>query len=44
MEEYKGYVIDDMIGFITVVYCGDEVVFDTVEEAKRFIDEITAAE
>lgn len=42
--EYKGYYIDaDMVpGGYTVEYCGDEVFFKTVDEAKTFIDEITA--
>lgn len=40
--EYKDYYIDDsMYGLITVQYCGDDVVFRSVEEAKKFIDEIT---
>lgn len=40
--EYKGFYIDDcMYGLITVQYCGDDVVFRSVEEAKQFIDEIT---
>ena len=39
---YKGLYIDDsMYGLITVQYCGDDVVFDSVEEAKQFIDEVT---
>jgi len=29
-----------MYGMITVQYCGDDVVFGTVDEAKQFIDEI----
>lgn len=38
---YKGFYIDDcMYSMITVQYCGDDLVFDSVEEAKRFIDEI----
>lgn len=42
--EYKGYFIE--IGFygegeITVQYCGDDVWFKSVEEAKEFIDQIT---
>ena len=41
MENYKGYEIDNSFGdFYTVLYCGDEVAFDTIEEAKEFIDEI----
>lgn len=43
---YKGYAIDfggvyGLDNFITVQYCGDDVVFNTVEEAREFIDEIT---
>ena len=38
---YKGYYIDDSFGdFYTVLYCGDEVAFNTIDEAKEFIDEI----
>ena len=42
--EYKGYYIE--IGFygedeITVQYCGDDIWFNSVEEAKKFIDQIT---
>lgn len=41
MENYKGYEIDNSFGdFYTVLYCGDEVAFNTIEEAKEFIDEI----
>lgn len=37
---YKNTPIDyDTLGFYTVLYCSDEIVFDTVEEAKKFIDE-----
>ena len=39
--EYKGYYIDDGFGdFYTVCYCGDEIAFNTPEEAMEFIDEI----
>lgn len=41
---YKGYDIYFNLfnlGEISVQYCGDEIVFNTVEEAKEFIDEIT---
>lgn len=41
---YKGYDIDtDFYSEFgcTVQYCGDDIIFDTVEEAKQFIDEIT---
>jgi hypothetical protein len=42
--EYKGYYIE--IGFygedeITVQYCGDDIWFKSIEEAKKFIDQIT---
>ena len=41
---YKDYVIEPYMknpALVTVVYCGDEIVFDTVDEAKQFIDEIS---
>lgn len=39
---YKGFDIDDsMYGMITVQYCGDDVAFDSIEEAEHFIDEVT---
>lgn len=42
--EYKGYFIDNKVTYenlITVqLFNGDDVIFKTVEEAKRFIDEI----
>lgn len=42
---YKDYTIDyDDFGFWTVQYCCDDVVFNTVEDAKIFIDEITEEE
>lgn len=44
MKEYKGYYIEkDLLGgsFYTVQYCGDDVVFSTVAEAKKFIDEVS---
>lgn len=42
---YKGFHIDDsMYGLITVQYCGDDLVFDSMEEAKQFIDEVTREE
>lgn len=42
--EYKGYTIDTSVygNLITVFYEGDDLVFNTVQEAKQFIDEITA--
>lgn len=41
--EYKGYYIE--IGCyggddITVQYCGDDITFPTVQEAREFIDEV----
>lgn len=43
--EYKDYYIDDCVyGMITVQYCGDDLVFDSVEEAEHFIDEVTREE
>ena len=40
---YKGYEIFTymILDYYTVIYAGDEVVFETIEEAKEFIDEIT---
>lgn len=43
--EYKGFYIEFNIygsNEYTVQYCGDDVVFDTVKEAKEFIEEVTA--
>lgn len=39
---YKGFYIDgDMVpGGYTVQYCGDEIFFGSIDEAKAFIDEI----
>ena len=45
MIEYKGYFIEkDLMGnaFYTVQYCGDDIVFCSIQEAKTFIDEISA--
>lgn len=41
--EYKGYYIEVGLFYndsITVQYCGDDLIFDTIENAKKFIDEI----
>ena len=41
--EYKGYYIEKNFygtGEITVQYCGDDVIFETVDEAIAFIDEV----
>lgn len=46
--EYKGYTIDHdfykfMSGDKVTVFCeGEDFIFDTEQEAKDFIDEITA--
>lgn len=42
--EYKGYGIDyNFYGEheYSVQYCGDDMMFRTIEDAKAFIDEIT---
>lgn len=36
---YKGYEIEAFGAGVTVFFCGDEIYFDTEEEAKAFIDE-----
>lgn len=39
--QYKGYTIENSTynkGYITIQYCGDDIVFNSVEEAKSFID------
>lgn len=39
---YKNNSIDyDDSGYWTVFYCGDDVMFNTVQDAKDFIDEIS---
>lgn len=41
--EYKGYdisYIPDYVEGYTVQYCGDDIVFDTIDEAKAFIDDL----
>jgi len=38
---YKGYEIETFSNGYTVFYHGDEVYFDTIEQAKAFIDEVT---
>lgn len=41
MTEYNGYVIEYNFyghGEYTVQYCGDDIEFQTEEEAKAFID------
>lgn len=43
--EYKGYFIECIPGYAedmpTVQYCGDDIIFNSIEEAKCFIDEIS---
>lgn len=43
---YRGFEIDNSMipGMYTVWYCGDEVVFDSVEDAKAFIDDLVVEE
>lgn len=41
MTEYKGFYIEPFRNGYTVFYQGDEVYFDSVDEAKQFIDEVT---
>ena len=38
MENYKGYTITLMTGGCTVFEAGDEIYFNSVEEAKTYID------
>lgn len=43
MTEYKGFYIEfDLYGMkeYSVQYCGDDLIFQTEEEAKEFIDSI----
>lgn len=45
IEIYKNYGIDFNIYGLneySVQFCGDDVMFTTIEEARAFIDEITA--
>lgn len=39
--QYKGFTIEKLFGGYTVLFEGDEVFFDTIEQAKAFIDEVT---
>lgn len=36
--KYKNYFIEHFQDGFIVLFCGDEVYFDTVQEAKDFID------
>ena len=41
--EYKGYYIEHNVynaNEWTVQYCGDDLIFNTLEEARDFIDEV----
>lgn len=43
--EYRGYYITFNFygrGEYTVQYCGDDVMFNTVEDAKEYIDRVIA--
>ncbi len=42
LETYKGYDIDPFKNGCTGSFEGDEVFFDTVQEARSFIDEMIA--
>lgn len=47
MTNYKGYCIEfNFYGSkeYSVYYCGDDLIFKTLEQAKQFIDEITKNE
>ena len=42
--EYKGFYIEFNIygsNEYTVQYCGDDILFDSEQEAKEFIEEVT---
>lgn len=43
MEEYKGYCIEYNFygeGEYSVQYCGDDLMFGSADEARKFIDSI----
>lgn len=43
MTEYKGFYIEKNIygmGEYSVQYCGDDIIFDDVNDAKDFIDSV----
>lgn len=45
--QYKGYWIEFNLygdGEYTVQYCGDDVIFETLEEARKFIDDLEEEE
>ena len=47
MKEYKGYYIEKDFygeGEFSVQFCGDDIIFQTEEEAIKFIDEVTEGE
>lgn len=37
--EYHGFYICQELGGYTVLYCGDDIFFGTVQDAKQFIDQ-----
>lgn len=41
MENYKGYTITYMTGGCTVFDQGDEIYFESLDEAKKYIDTLT---
>ena len=38
---YKDYEIENYNGAYMVIFCGDEIIFETLDEATAFIDSIT---
>ena len=39
--EYKGMIIEEFLGDITVQFCSDDYVFQSIEDAMKFIDEVS---
>ena len=44
VTEYKNYTIEKFMHGFIVFFCGDEVFFETIDQAQRFIDEMTESE
>lgn len=40
IKTYRGYDITKEGGYYVIVFCGDEMVFDTVAEAESFVDDM----
>lgn len=40
IKTYRGYDITKEGGYYVIVFCGDELVFDTVAEAESFVDDM----